>query len=179
MQFTNEELTDYVAGHLSADRARELQQQSMVDEELSAKLSILRMLFAAAGRVVRWEVNPDALGEAAKGKTFTHQPVQPQGGGGTARSTEGHVPGGQAHRVLHDVSIQESCITALAKIAALRLVDVTHSEGKIVLRGTVQSYYYKQLAEQTVREVASGREVVNFVRVVPRPPQHAPKSVES
>lgn len=47
----------------------------------------------------------------------------------------------------------------------LRRVRVQESDESIVLRGTVSSYYLKQLAQESMRPVAEGRRIVNLLEV--------------
>jgi hypothetical protein len=50
-------------------------------------------------------------------------------------------------------------------IPALRGISVEESESRIILRGSVPSYYLKQLAQETVMPVLSGRELSNRLTV--------------
>lgn len=56
-------------------------------------------------------------------------------------------------------------VLANSPIPALRRVQVTQLPGALVLSGSVSSYYCKQLAQEAVRAVARGREVINRIRV--------------
>ena len=47
LTFTPEEITDYVFDHLPPARAREVEQKAAVDEELAARISMLRTVFGA------------------------------------------------------------------------------------------------------------------------------------
>lgn len=48
---------------------------------------------------------------------------------------------------------------------ALHSLEVTEIDGSIVLTGRVGSYYYKQLAQEAVLQVADGCVIVNNIRV--------------
>lgn len=68
------------------------------------------------------------------------------------------------------------CLAALARdalgrsqVPALRGLLVAEEDDAIVLRGTVSSYYHKQLAQETVRFVLSRRRLVNRVDVANAP----------
>jgi hypothetical protein len=50
-------------------------------------------------------------------------------------------------------------------IFALRDLVVEQSEGTLLIRGSVTSFYHKQLAQEVVRAVANGVEVVNSICV--------------
>ena len=47
----------------------------------------------------------------------------------------------------------------------LRKMDVTVSKDVIELRGTVSSFYLKQVAQEIARKVASDRQIRNFLQV--------------
>jgi hypothetical protein len=47
----------------------------------------------------------------------------------------------------------------------LRELLVEESNGALVLCGTVSSFYHKQLAQETLRTVCQGIQVVNSIRV--------------
>jgi osmotically-inducible protein OsmY len=50
-------------------------------------------------------------------------------------------------------------------IFALRELTVEQTDESLLISGSVPSYYYKQLAQEIVRTVANGIEVVNSIRV--------------
>ncbi|MCC9642536.1 BON domain-containing protein [Rhodopirellula sp. JC740] len=58
-------------------------------------------------------------------------------------------------------------IKALAEsnVAELRFLRVDESDHEICLTGRVRSFYHKQLAQEAIRPVAGGRQVVNRVCV--------------
>ena len=47
----------------------------------------------------------------------------------------------------------------------LRRVRIQESDDLIVIRGTVSSYYFKQLAQESLRSVAEDRRIVNLLEV--------------
>ena len=50
-------------------------------------------------------------------------------------------------------------------IPALRRLSVNEDESTVILVGTVSSYYLKQLAQETVKPLLGGRQLVNSVAV--------------
>ena len=63
--------------------------------------------------------------------------------------------------------IHQEAQRALAKspIHALRELHVEQSGDRLLIRGQVASFYHKQLAQEAVRAVADGMQVVNSVEV--------------
>jgi hypothetical protein len=63
-----------------------------------------------------------------------------------------------------------SALAALrhSPIPALRKLFVEESENGIIISGSVSSYYLKQLAQETIMPVRSGRDLQNRVQVVPQ-----------
>ena len=57
-------------------------------------------------------------------------------------------------------------------LPALRKLAVQETEDAVVLNGSVNSYYLKQLAQETVMPVLGGRRLHNKVTVVRRPVVH-------
>jgi hypothetical protein len=49
---------------------------------------------------------------------------------------------------------------------ALRRLTVEETETTLVIKGSVSSYYLKQLAQETLKQVRGPRELVNQVEVV-------------
>jgi hypothetical protein len=47
----------------------------------------------------------------------------------------------------------------------LRRLDVTETEAEIIICGTVQSWYLKQLAQETLRPIVGERRICNRVAV--------------
>ena len=64
-------------------------------------------------------------------------------------------------------SVEPLAVSALRQspISALHSLEVTEEGDVIVLTGKVGSYYYKQLAQETVISVAGEREIRNNIRV--------------
>ena len=73
-------------------------------------------------------------------------------------------------------SVGPQIVAALrqSSIPQLHTLEVAEDDGgTITLTGKVGSYYYKQLAQETVLGIASDREIVNNIRVEkpkPSPP---------
>jgi hypothetical protein len=67
----------------------------------------------------------------------------------------------------HDVAPVDRARIALSHspIHALRQLRVDQSETELHISGCVESYYHKQLAQESVRAVAAGWRVVNAVAV--------------
>jgi osmotically-inducible protein OsmY len=61
----------------------------------------------------------------------------------------------------------QAAINILAKssVRELRQLRVDGSANKLQLSGSVRSFYHKQLAQETVRSVAGGMQLVNRVDV--------------
>ncbi|MEM6692767.1 MAG: BON domain-containing protein [Planctomycetota bacterium] len=61
----------------------------------------------------------------------------------------------------------EAAIAALAEssVAELRFLRVDESEHELRLSGNVSSFYHKQLAQEILRPIAEGKQVVNRVDV--------------
>jgi hypothetical protein len=53
-----------------------------------------------------------------------------------------------------------------SKIYTLRKLHVEDAEGAIILRGRVESFYHKQLAQELIRTAIDGVEVINAIQVV-------------
>jgi len=64
--------------------------------------------------------------------------------------------------------VQSKAQTALSAspVFALRELQVEQSGETLLIRGRVRSFYHKQLAQEAVRHVAQGVEVVNSIDVV-------------
>jgi hypothetical protein len=58
-------------------------------------------------------------------------------------------------------------------IPALRRLALEESESAVVIRGTVPSYYLKQMAQEAVMPVLRGRVLLNRVAVVRNLPEPA------
>lgn len=64
-----------------------------------------------------------------------------------------------------DVSRQASAVLAKSSVRELRQLRVEESDEALELSGNVRSYYHKQLAQETIRSVARGRQLINRVQV--------------
>ena len=64
-----------------------------------------------------------------------------------------------------DVATRATAELAKSSVSELRSIRVDKSAGKLQLSGKVRSFYHKQLAQETVRTVAGGMQVVNHVHV--------------
>ena len=63
------------------------------------------------------------------------------------------------------IALRASEELANSSVGDLRHLRVDGSEETLELTGQVRSYYHKQLAQETVRTVADGMQVVNRVSV--------------
>jgi osmotically-inducible protein OsmY len=63
--------------------------------------------------------------------------------------------------------VEQAAIAVLANssVRELRQLRVDGSSNKLELSGQVRSFYHKQLAQEAVRTVAAGMQVVNQVNV--------------
>ncbi len=64
-----------------------------------------------------------------------------------------------------DVAARASDMLSKSSVRELRQIRVDETDEAVELSGTVRSYYHKQLAQETVRSVASGRRLINRVEV--------------
>lgn len=64
-------------------------------------------------------------------------------------------------------AVDSAAVSVLAKSAVsdLRRLQVEESDQSIYLSGRVRSFYHKQLAQEAIRPVAAGRQVINRVDV--------------
>jgi BON domain len=74
-----------------------------------------------------------------------------------------------AHALLSDAAVLAKAALAKSRIFDLRCLDVEQDGDSVVLRGRVDSYYHKQLAQELVRIALDGQGVVNAICVVYRP----------
>jgi osmotically-inducible protein OsmY len=65
-------------------------------------------------------------------------------------------------------SVAPLAVSALRQspISALHSLEVEANGESVILTGKVGSYYYKQLAQETICSVIGGREIVNNIRVL-------------
>jgi BON domain-containing protein len=68
-----------------------------------------------------------------------------------------------------DVAALAKAALSQSRIFDLRRLAVEHDGESIVLRGRVDSFYHKQLAQELVRVAVDGTEVINAIHVVYRP----------
>ena len=66
-----------------------------------------------------------------------------------------------------DIDVQQRAQAALTNspFYELRELLVEHCDGALLISGCVSSFYHKQLAQEVVRSVCAGIEVVNSIRV--------------
>ena len=69
------------------------------------------------------------------------------------------------HTKPQDVALQARAMLAKSSIRELRQIRVDENDDSLELSGIVRSFYYKQLAQETVRTVAQGRQLINRVEV--------------
>jgi hypothetical protein len=76
--------------------------------------------------------------------------------------------GGQnvAQALLSDVASQAKAALSRSRIFDLRRLSVEQDGDYVVLRGRVDSFYHKQLAQELVRAAVEGIEVINAISVV-------------
>ncbi len=65
----------------------------------------------------------------------------------------------------HDIAQAATDVLAKSSVSELRELRVDGTNTELQLSGKVRSYYHKQLAQETVRTVAAGMQVVNRVDV--------------
>ena len=70
-----------------------------------------------------------------------------------------------AKTLTQDVETQAKAALATSPIYVLRELHVEQSGGLLLLSGRVDSFYHKQLAQEVVRTVADGVQVVNSINV--------------
>lgn len=67
--------------------------------------------------------------------------------------------------LVQDATTRARSALAASPIHALRELQVSRRGNSLLLSGRVDSFYYKQLAQEVVRMVADGLQVVNSVDV--------------
>ena len=70
-----------------------------------------------------------------------------------------------APTLLSDVATQAKAALATSRIFDLRCLDVEQDGDSVILRGRVDSFYHKQLAQELVRVAVEGSEVINAISV--------------
>jgi hypothetical protein len=74
-----------------------------------------------------------------------------------------------AEVLVREIAAQARAALLRSRIYVLRKLQVIADGDTIVLQGSVDSYYHKQLAQELVRMAVDSVEVVNQISVVYRP----------
>lgn len=77
--------------------------------------------------------------------------------------------------LLTDVELRARHALGRSAIHVLRDIEVELDGDALMLSGCVDSFYHKQLAQELVKGVVEGIEVVNALRVVYRRERNAPR----
>jgi osmotically-inducible protein OsmY len=77
-----------------------------------------------------------------------------------------------AQTLLTDAAFQAKAALSRSRIFDLRRLQVEEEGDCVVLRGRVDSFYHKQLAQELVRGAIEGVEVINAISVVYRRDRH-------
>jgi hypothetical protein len=64
-----------------------------------------------------------------------------------------------------DVASLAKIVLGQSKIFDIRALDVDQEADSVVLRGSVDSFYHKQLAQEMIKTSLEGVEVINEIRV--------------
>jgi hypothetical protein len=64
------------------------------------------------------------------------------------------------------ISSQTAEVLRHSPIPALRRLVVEEDNSRVILLGSVDSYYHKQLAQESIMPVLGGRELANRITVV-------------
>ena len=64
------------------------------------------------------------------------------------------------------LATQAKAVLLGSKIYTLRKLHVEQASEAIVLRGRVESFYHKQLAQELIRTAIDGVQVINLIQVV-------------
>jgi hypothetical protein len=70
-----------------------------------------------------------------------------------------------AHAFFTDVASLARVVLGRSKIFDIRALDVDQEADCLVLRGSVDSFYHKQLAQEMLKTSLEGVEVINEIRV--------------
>jgi hypothetical protein len=70
-----------------------------------------------------------------------------------------------ANVLVTDVAVRAKHALARSHVYSLRELDVEAYGEALILRGEVDSFYHKQLAQELVRMAAEGVEVINDIEV--------------
>ena len=71
-----------------------------------------------------------------------------------------------------DLAAPAKAALSSSRIFDLRRLNVEQDGDCVILRGRVDSFYHKQLAQELVRVAVEGTEVINAISVVYRPDDH-------
>ena len=74
-----------------------------------------------------------------------------------------------AETLLNDAEMRAKSALLQSSIYVLRKLQVEQRDEAIILRGRVDSFYHKQLAQELVRMAVDGVEVINAISVVYNP----------
>jgi hypothetical protein len=69
------------------------------------------------------------------------------------------------HTLLDSFAARAKALLARSRIFDLRALEVEQMDDSLVLRGSVDSFYHKQLAQELVKMGLDGVEVVNEIEV--------------
>jgi len=72
---------------------------------------------------------------------------------------------GDMESTQQDAAQAATLVLATSSVRDLRQIRVDRNENCIELSGTVRSFYHKQLAQEAIRPVMAGMQVVNSVDV--------------
>jgi hypothetical protein len=70
-----------------------------------------------------------------------------------------------APSLLSDVASQAKAVLGRSRIFDLRSLEVEQEADCVVLRGSVDSFYHKQLAQELLKMAIDGVEVINEIHV--------------
>jgi hypothetical protein len=70
-----------------------------------------------------------------------------------------------AQAFLMDVASLAQAVLSHSRIFDLRYLEVEQEGDAVVLRGSVDSFYHKQLAQELIKTAIDGVEVVNDIKV--------------
>ncbi len=70
-----------------------------------------------------------------------------------------------AETLYTDAASRAKLVLSRSQIYVLRSIEVDCDDEAIVLRGRVDSYYHKQLAQELVKTAVDGVEVINSLHV--------------
>lgn len=90
-----------------------------------------------------------------------------EAGAAAGRGQESSAPTPQQPAPAASATSAEEALSILAQsgVAELRFLRVDEDETQICLSGCVRSFYHKQLAQEAIRPIAAGRQLINRVDV--------------